>query len=256
MDEPGSGLPPAVELLWGLREKGRRGGPKPALSLDKIVAAAVALADEGGIAALSMSRLAERLGFTPMSLYRYVGSKDELLLLVLDAGIGLPSARPGGPWQDRVRGWCQELTLCYRQHPWMLDVPISGLPAGPNQLAWFDRGLAALGETTLDEAEKASAVLLLATFVRTQAQLVRDIVAAMAADATEQPWSAVVTRLADPERYPAVAKVIAAGVFDDDATPPGQGEQAFPDDEYSFGLERILDGLDALDHTRRPPPRE
>ena len=56
---------------------------------------------------------------------------------------------------------------------------------------------------------------------------------------------------ADPERYPAVARVIAAGVFDDDATPPGQGEEDFPDDEYSFGLERILDGLDALDRSRR-----
>jgi AcrR family transcriptional regulator len=253
MSETGTGLPPAVELLWGLRDKGRRGGPKPALSLEKIVAGAVALADEGGIAALSMSRLAERLGFTPMSLYRYVSSKDELLLLALDAAIGVPGPPPDSPWRDRVRAWCQELTLCYRQHPWMLDVPISGLPAGPNQLAWFDRGLAALAATTLEEAEKASSVLLLATFVRTQAQLVRDIVGAMTAGAGEQPWSAVVTRLADPERYPAVARVIAAGVFDDDASAPGQGEDAFPDDEYSFGLDRILDGLAALDRTRRPP---
>jgi len=254
MNETESGLPPAVELLWGLRDKGRRGGPKPALSLDRIVAAAVALADEGGIAALSMSRLAERLGFTPMSLYRYVSSKEELLLLALDAAIATPEHRPDGPWSDQVRAWCQELTLFYRKHPWTLDVPISGLPAGPNQLAWFDRGLAAVGETTLDEAEKASAVLLLATFVRTQAQLVRDIVAAMAPGAAGQPWAAVVTKLADPERYPAVAKVIAAGVFDDDATPPGQGEDAFPDDEYSFGLERIIDGLAALDRTRRARP--
>ncbi|HEX6756496.1 MAG TPA: hypothetical protein VF109_11215 [Mycobacteriales bacterium] len=45
--------------------------------------------------------------------------------------------------------------------------------------------------------------------------------------------------------------MIAAGVFDDDATPPGQGEEAFPDDEYAFGLDRILDGLAALDHYRR-----
>lgn len=251
MSDSGSGLPPAVELLWGLRDKSRRGGPKPALSLDKIVAAAVALADEGGIAALSMSRLAERLGFTTMSLYRYVRSKEELLLLALDAAIDPPSYPPEGSWRSQAATWCQELTRFYRRHPWTLDVPISGLPAGPNQLVWFDRGLAALGETTLEEAEKASAVLLLATFVRTQAQLVRDIVATMAPGAAEQPWTAVVTRLADPERYPAVAKVIAAGVFDDDATPPGQGEEAFPDDEYAFGLERILDGLDVLDRSRR-----
>ena len=251
MSDTGTGLPPAVEQLWGLRGPARRGGPKPALSLDRIVAAAVALADESGLAGLSMARLAEKLGFTTMSLYRYVASKDDLLLLALDAAIGAPSYEPTGSWKDQARAWCQELTLFYRRHPWTLDVAISGLPAGPNQLAWFDRGLAAMGETTLDEAEKASSVLLLATFVRTQAQLVRDIVATMAPGAAEQPWAAVVTRLADPERYPAVAKVIAAGVFDGDATPPGQGEEAFPDDEYAFGLERILDGLEVLDRSRR-----
>lgn len=243
-------LPPAVELLWGLREKGRRGGPKPALSLAKIVAAAVELADEGGIAALSMARLAEKLGFTTMSLYRYVSSKDELLLLVLDAAIDAPAYEPEGPWRDQVRAWCRELTLFYRAHPWALDVAISGLPAGPNQLLWFDRGLGALAGTTLEPGERASSVLLLATFVRTQAQLVRDIVAS----ATAGPgiaWSSVVARLADPERFPEVAKIVASGIFDDDATPPGQGEDSFGDDEYAFGLERILDGLEALDTSRR-----
>ena len=163
-----SDLPPSVSLLWGLQEKGRRGGPKPALSLERIVAAAVELADEGGVAALSMARLAEKLGFTTMSLYRYVSSKDDLMLLALDAAIGLPAYVPAGSWKDQVRQWSQELTLFYRAHPWVLDVAISGLPAGPNQLAWFDRGLGALSTTTLDPGEKASSVLLLATFVRTQ----------------------------------------------------------------------------------------
>ena len=89
MTDTESGLPPAVEQLWGLRGPGRaRGGPKPALSLERIVAAAVELADAGGLAALSMSRLAEKLGFTTMSLYRYVASKDDLLVLVLDAALG------------------------------------------------------------------------------------------------------------------------------------------------------------------------
>ena len=116
MSESGTHLPPAVELLWGLRDRGRRGGPKPALSLERIVAAAVELADEGGIAALSMGRLAEKLGFTTMSLYRYVASKDELLLLLLDAGIGEPPPDPGGSWRDRAGAWCRDLTAVYRRH--------------------------------------------------------------------------------------------------------------------------------------------
>jgi hypothetical protein len=60
----------------------------------------------------------------------------------------------------------------------------------------------------------------------------------------------VVTRLADPERYPAVTRAVAAGVFDD----PGGGAEAdldFPEDEFRFGLHRILDGLAVLDRSRR-----
>jgi len=128
MTDTGSRLPAAVEQLWGLREPTRRGGPKPALSLDRIVAAAVGLADEGGLAALSMSRLAEKLGFTTMSVYRYVASKDDLLVLALDAAIGQPpEIDPAGAWRDQLVAWAQELQVRYRAHPWMTDVPISGL---------------------------------------------------------------------------------------------------------------------------------
>src|SRR5918993_882053 len=177
MDDGGSALPPVVRLLWGLRDGGRRGGPKPVLSLDRIVAAAVELADTDGLAALSMARLAEKLGFTTMSLYRYVGSKAELLVLALDAAIGAPPAQADadGDWRSRAEGGARALVGFYRTHPWTLDLPISGLPAGPNQLLWFDRGLAALAGTTLAEQEKASSVLLLANFVRSQARLSADL---------------------------------------------------------------------------------
>ena len=79
-----STLPPGLDLLWGLRESGRR-GPKPLLSIDAIVAAAVRLADAEGLEAVSMARVAKELGFTTMSLYRYVTNKDELLQLMWNA---------------------------------------------------------------------------------------------------------------------------------------------------------------------------
>jgi AcrR family transcriptional regulator len=142
MDETGSDLPASVELLWGLRDRSRRGGPKPALSLDRIVSAAIELADAGGLAAVSMSRLADKLGFTTMSLYRYIASKEELLLLMIDASIGPPPQVDGSAgWRERAEAWSRELLVFYRTHPWILEVPISGLPAGPRQLLWFDRGL-------------------------------------------------------------------------------------------------------------------
>ena len=74
-------LPPSLELLWGRREVGRR-GPKPGLNVDAIVAAAVDIANAEGLAAVSMARVAKAVGFTTMSLYRYVTNKDELLQLM------------------------------------------------------------------------------------------------------------------------------------------------------------------------------
>jgi AcrR family transcriptional regulator len=247
MTDTGSGLPPAIEQLWGLRGAARRGGPKPALSLERIVGAAVELADTGGLAALSMSRLAEKLGFTTMSLYRYVASKDDLLVLALDAGVGLPPAAGPGDWREQCAHWARTLREGYHRHPWMVELPISALPAGPNQLAWFERGLTALAGTTLAEGEKASSVLLLATYVRTQTQLMLDLVrAAQTGQALD--WATVVQRLADPARFPAVARAVAAGIFTDDPERPDQ----YPDDEFDFGLQRILDGLEALHRSRLP----
>ena len=112
MDETDSDLPASVELLWGLRDRSRRGGPKPTLSLDRIVSAAIELADAGGLAAVSMSRLADKLGFTTMSLYRYIASKEELLLLMVDASIGpLPQIDVSGGWRERAEAWSRELLV-------------------------------------------------------------------------------------------------------------------------------------------------
>ena len=246
MTDTESGLPPVVEQLWGLRGSGRRGGPKPALSLERIVAAAIELADAGGLAALSMSRLAEKLGFTTMSLYRYVASKDDLLVLVLDATLGLPPQPPDGDWREQCAIWARALRDACR-HPWALELPISGLPAGPNQLGWFDRGLGGLAGLRLAPGEKASSILLLSTYVRGQTQLVLELtraaVAAGAAGTSEADWGAVVTRLADPARYPEVAAVVEAGIFEDD-------EESVGEDEFDFGLQRILDGIDVLHRSR------
>src|SRR5215212_7242206 len=127
-------IPPLLEQLWGLRGPGRRGGPKPALSVERIVSAAMELADAGGLAALSMSRLAEKLGFTTMSLYRYVASKDDLLVLLLDVGLGPPPDTPlPEGWRAGCQEWAWALLAVYRRHMWAVELPISALPAGPNQ---------------------------------------------------------------------------------------------------------------------------
>ena len=97
-------LPPGLDLLWGRRER-KRHGPKPGLSLEGIVGAAIGVADAEGLGAVSMARVAKELGFTTMSLYRYLTSKEELLQLMWNASAqgaeGL--VLDGEGWRPKLR---------------------------------------------------------------------------------------------------------------------------------------------------------
>jgi hypothetical protein len=84
-------LPPVVARMWG-REPTTRRGPRPRLDLATITAAAIEIADTEGLAAVSMSSVAAQVGVAPMALYRYVGSKDELLTVMADSALPPPPA--------------------------------------------------------------------------------------------------------------------------------------------------------------------
>ena len=119
-------------------------------------------------------------------------------------------------------------------------VPISGPAITPNQTAWLEDGLRSLRDTGLAEGEKLSVMLLLSGYVRNEATLMADIGAGAAAAGTEEvmpAWAGQLRTLTDAERFPALHAALAAEAFtrDDD-----------PDDEFRFGLERLLDGVDAL----------
>jgi len=240
-------LPASVAAAWGVRDRPHK-GPKPGLSLERIVAAAVQVADAEGLAAVSMSRVAAELGTAPMSLYRYVTAKDELLALMLDAAYGpypteppLETA-PDAGWRAGLSRWAWAMRAAMQRHPWVLHIPIRGLPTLPNEVAWFEEGLRCLQDTGLEENEKASAILLVSGYVRNAAMIDADIEAAVRASGkTPDEWMAsyarTLTVLADPRRFPALTKFIAAGVFDR-ADPP--------EAEFTFGLDRVLDGLAAL----------
>jgi AcrR family transcriptional regulator len=245
-----------VEAAWGVRGRPHK-GPKPGLSLERIVAGAVRVADVEGLAAVSMSRVATELGTAPMSLYRYVAAKDELLALMVDAAYGpAPSGAPPPTgtagdtgWRAGLSRYAWAMRARIQQHPWVLGIPISGLPSLPNEVSWFEEGLRCLGGTGLEENEKGSAILLVSGYVRNSAMIDADIAAAvMASGKTPDEWMSsyarTLTTLADPQRFPALTKFIAAGVFDR-ADPP--------DAEFAFGLDRILDGLAALIRPTRAP---
>ncbi len=241
------GMPASVAAAWGVREHPGK-GPKPGLSLERIVAAAVKIASRDGLEAVSMSRVAADLGASTMSLYRYVSAKDELVKLMVDAAWGPPPAAgpPGEGWRGAMSRWAWAMRSAFQRHPWAVRVPLSGLPIMPNEVAWFEQALAALHGSGLEEAEKASVIMLVSGYVRTLATTEADIRAAIAASgATPDEWMSAYPRmlatLADPGRFPALATFIAAGVFD---------AADHPDDEFTFGLERVLDGVDALVRSR------
>ncbi|MFC8915812.1 TetR/AcrR family transcriptional regulator [Streptomyces sp. NPDC057116] len=248
-DSDGTGLPASIEAAWGLRERPAK-GPKPGLSLERIVDAAAGLAATEGLAAVSMGRIAKELGVSTMSLYRYVGAKDELYVLMVDRSLGAPPPlpAPGTHWREALATWAWEQRAALQRNLWALRVPISGPPVTPNSVAWWEWGLVALEGTGLDEGTKISVILLVSGYVRNEAGLMADIDAAIrATGGTPQEvmsrYARTLQRLADPARYPAVARMLAAGVID---------QPDDPDAEFRFGLDRVLDGVQALVDQVRP----
>ena len=234
-------LPPGVAAAWGRRTRSGK-GPRPGLSLTRIVEAAVRVAASDGIGAVSMSRVASEVGAATMALYRHVAAKDDLLALMVDAMYRTPPAprAAGEGWRPALERWARAHLAVLRRHPWLVRVPISGPPLMPNLLAWFDRGLACLSETALAPAERISVLMLVGGFVRNAATLDADIAAAAAgsggtAEEAGAAYAAALLRLIDAERFPALHALVTGGVFDGPET---------TDADFDFGLQRILDGVE------------
>jgi AcrR family transcriptional regulator len=229
-------LPAGIELAWGLRDRPHR-GPRPGLSLERIVAAGIKVALTDGLAALSMARVAGELGVATMSLYRYVTAKDDLLTLMVDAALGLPPPpAEGEDWRAGLTRWAVGVRAVYQRDPWTLRVPISAPPFGPNNVAWLEAALRTLAAAALSEAEKVDTVLLVSFFVRSEATLSADIAAAWSGSEPAFGYGELLAQLTDALHFPALHRAIAAGAFAD----------SDPDAYFRFGLGRILDGVEAL----------
>jgi AcrR family transcriptional regulator len=238
MTEIRAELPAGLAQAWGFTTTGTR-GPKPAHSVERIVETAIELADAEGFAALSLPKIAKRLGFTTNALYRYITSKDELLVLLRDAGWGEPptSVRLAEGWRDAAAAWVHGYVERTRQHPWLLDVPVRGAPVTPHVLRWLEVLLAALKDTGLRERDTLDCALLLDGYARSTAMLARDL-----HQSTDPPvQSAAVGEFLMPlllERgFPLVARMLSGGGYED-------GE--IDDHDIDFGLHRILDGIEVL----------
>ena len=230
-------LPRGIALAWGVAADPQR-GPKREMSVEKIVDAAVELADAEGIGAVSMAAVAAKLGFTPMSLYRYVSAKDDLLLLMQEQATGLPpdSHREIDGWRERLLALYEEQVLLYQRHPWMLSLPINGSPITPNSSAWLDASLAALESTPLT-ADERMAVALAVTGDARWCGIVQAGYTAQIRSSGLTPEEVAVReatlydRVITPDEFPALRRAIDEDVF------------LSPADPFRFGVERVLDGV-------------
>ncbi|MGW6651342.1 TetR family transcriptional regulator [Streptomyces sp. CB02130] len=241
----GGDLPASLEAAWGLRDRPSK-GPKPGLSLERIVAAAVDVASADGLAAVSMGRVAQEVGASTMSLYRYVSAKDELYVLMQEAAFGPPeplsALESGAGWREALAEWASAQRDRLHAHLWLLRIPVGGPPATPNSLAWWEQGIQALESSGLAEGDKTSVVLLVSNFVRSEAALMADLAAAVVArgvspDEVAASYERTLRRLVDPDRHPGISRLLESGAM---------SEPDDPDYEFTFGLERLLDGVEAL----------
>ncbi|MEU4154861.1 TetR family transcriptional regulator [Actinoplanes sp. NPDC026670] len=148
--------------IWSRPERGSR-GPQPGHSRDEIVAAAVALADADGLAAVSMRAVAGALGTGAGSLYRYLSSRDDLLDLMTDRVIGelRPFPEIGPDPMTALLGLAGRQLDLYRRHPWLIDLLARPSGLGPEGLAWFDHCLHVLEPVRCGSAAKFEALAMM-----------------------------------------------------------------------------------------------
>jgi len=235
-------LPRNVQLAWGLSDPGTR-GPRRGLNLDQVLDAAIAVANSDGLDAMSMSRVAKELGFTTMSLYRYVDSKDQLVELAWDRALGPPPELPsGGTWRERIDAWSTAEYRALREYRWLTAHPIRSAPYWPNNMRWLDAGLGALSDTPLTEPAKVQIVTTISLYVISRARFSWELDAVVADDGLDYPT--VLPRILDPDRYRWVLAAVAGGAFD--PGPPDEDQGQWHEQEFRFGLDRLLDGIEVL----------
>ncbi|MDO0913968.1 TetR/AcrR family transcriptional regulator [Streptomyces sp. DT2A-34] len=236
-----------LELLW---ETGRRPsrGPKPTLTLDQIVEAAVRVADAEGLESVSMRRVAAELGTGAMSLYRYVPGKAELLDLMLDR-VQRPSENPAdlgdGSWRSALEAMGRATLDLYRRHPWLLQVNQSRPILGPRALDGMEKVLDRIKPMGLTDRELVSAIIMIDGYVvgAARTQLYHQEAERRTGLTDGEFWQAqapMLEKIMASGRYPLLASL------DENTWNPDF-------DHFEFGLQRILDGLEVFVARREEP---
>ncbi|MGW4212180.1 TetR/AcrR family transcriptional regulator C-terminal domain-containing protein [Lentzea sp. NPDC004789] len=240
----------SIELLWRRSVTEQRPGPKPGLSVDAIVDAGIAVADEQGMA-FSMRAVGERLGRTAMALYTYVPGKNELVDLMYDRAMAeLPTSYPlDEGWRPAVTRWAHDMWEFYGRHPWVLQVSQARPVLGPHEFAVIESLAAILVSTGLPGRELRGIVGAINYFVRGAAQTIAEARAAGGAtgEADEEWWyarSAVLLEI-EPDlekRFPMLHRLEQDREPVDPSLPYLENDAL---ENFRNGLRVLLDGVAA-----------
>lgn len=210
------------------------------LSKERILGTAVALADEGGVDAVSMRKIAHALGVVPMALYKHVQNKDELLDGMVDAVVGeIDPPVAGADWRTTVRERVLSARRMLLRHPWASRVIEERTRARPDPtpavMAYMDSmiGIFRAGGLSIDLTHHAMHVMGSRLLGFSQ-ELFED-----AADPDAPPAPPPPPELA--ERFPHIAELVM-GISHDQGSVVGPGcDDQF---EFEFALDLVLDGLE------------
>ncbi|MDE3724162.1 TetR/AcrR family transcriptional regulator C-terminal domain-containing protein [Nocardiopsis sp. N85] len=222
---------PTLDLLWHGIAAPRR-GPRHRLTVDAVVEAATGIAEEEGLAALSMRRVAAALGVGAATLYTYIPDKSALLALMVDtmiAEVPLPHTRPG-TWREKMARQSREDLAGYRAHPWLVDLMAADHPIGPGALAWTDSAIRMFDGTGLSDREVLSVIESVDGYVRGHASRVVEADRTARRAGRSEAQLEYLARNLEPGRFTAIERL----------TEPG------PDAEEVFeqGLGWLLDGVE------------
>lgn len=214
--------------------------PRPApnrtpLRRERILRAALELADEGGSGALTMQAIGHRLGVEAMSLYRHVRNKEDLLDGLVDLvfeEIEVPEGRPD--WRAALRDRSRSTRTALRRHPWAIGLMESRMAPGPANLRSHDRTLRILVDAGFPAAEATHAYNLLDSYILGFALQETNLPFDSAAELAEM--GDVLLAQVPADTYPtfvSVSRELLASGFDYAA-------------EFDFGLDLILDGIERM----------
>jgi AcrR family transcriptional regulator len=211
--------------------------PRVPLSKERVLRAAVELADRGGTEAVSMRKLGQELGVDAMSLYHHVHNKDNILDGIVDVVVGeIDLSAVGADWKTDLRGLVMTARTVMLRHPWAPRVIEDRTDPGPAQLQYMERVLAILrgGGFSLDLAHHAIHVLGSRILGFTQ-DLFDD-----SDNGRVDPELAALMARQMADTYPRISELALAATHDG-------GLGGCDDDfEFAFGLDLILDGLERL----------